>query len=416
MNKIEIITLISLVLTSICTAQNVEVYSFSSQIETKISNDTVFWNYQTYAIEFANIGEYRRNLEIEDVLKKSKLDRIGNSKLPNTANVQYLKSFKAVDAKKKIIEEAKKHRIIIINEEHNSPLNRVFINSLLPDLKKIGYSIYLSEGVSNSFTLNKGDSLLNERKYPTLNSGFLLKEPQFGNLVRNALKNGYDVYGYDHPEDKTKTDFMERLQSRETGQAENIKKILNKNPSAKILIHCGRGHLTETLTDSGFGFMGAMLKEKTGIDPFTINQARLLETSTESTANPYRVEIDRNPPKKPSVFINKQNEYFDTYPDEKPWDVVVYFPTTNYKNGRPDWLSLNKKNKAFNIPKDKISIEAPYLIFAYHKDEDIENTIPADILEIGKDEEQKYLILEKGKYILFIKGENGKTQKIEIKV
>lgn len=415
-SKIQIITVLSLILTFVCTAQNIEDYSFSSQIENQIAKDTVLWNYQSYAIKLATIGEYFRNLEVDDMLKKAKLDNIRKSKLPDTADVAYLNTFRAVNARKKILKEAKKYRVIIINEEHNSPLNRVFLNSLLPDLKELGFSIYLSEGLSMTSENSTADSLLNERGYPILDSGFLLKEPQYGNLVRNALKIGYKVYGYEHPEDKTKKDFMERLQSRETGQAKNIIKILNENPSSKVIVHCGRGHVTEVLTNSGFGFMAAELKKETGIDPFTINQAKLLETSTAITANPYRVEIDKNPSKAPSFLINKNNEYFDTYPNEKPWDALVYFPKTNYINGRPDWLLLNKKNKIVTIPEDKITIQAPYLIFAYHKEEDIESAIPADILEIRKNEPTKSLILEKGNYILFIKGEDGKTQKIEIKV
>lgn len=41
------------------------------------------------------------------------------------------------------------------------------------------------------------DTLLNERGYPLLSSGYYTQEPQFGNLVREALRIGYELFPYE---------------------------------------------------------------------------------------------------------------------------------------------------------------------------------------------------------------------------
>ncbi len=110
--------------------------------------------------------------------------------------------------------------------------------------------------------------------YPLLTSGPLVKEPQYANMIRNAMKIGYQVVPYEHDEDKDETDAMKRWYSREEGQANNILKFLKRYPNAKIVIHCGYGHLGEEIHEGDIiGSMAAILKKKSGINPLTINQS-----------------------------------------------------------------------------------------------------------------------------------------------
>ena len=411
-NKLQIVILILIMsLINSCSTKksSADQYLFSSDIEKKWKQDTIWSNFDSYAIDYINIGEYKKSLEMVNIIQKSKVRRYKKAKKKSNIDTAYFNNFKPVNAVKEILNQAENHQIIIINEEHNSPQNRLFTSILLEGLSKKGFTYFFAE------TLNP-DTNLNKEKYPTQSSGFLIKEPQYGNLIRNALKLGYTVLPYEAKEDKKEKDFIKRLQSRETGQALNIKKTIDKNPKAKIVIHCGRSHLTEEYLGIGLGMMGAVLKKETGIDPFTIDQFKLIERFTNEAEHPFRVYIDKNPPNEASLFINDKGEYFNLYKNEKPWDAVVYFPETQYINGRPNWLLMDKNNKFVNIPFNDISIKRPYLVFAYYENEDISNAIPADIIEIEDEDDKKSLVLQAANYKLIIRNSQGEIEKIKMNV
>lgn len=129
---------------------------------------------------------------------------------------------------------------------------------LLKKLKQKGYSYFAAE------TLFETDAKLNERGYPTKNSGAYINEPVYGDIVRTALKLGYKVAPYEAA--------FSGPDARERGQAENLKnRIFQKDPQAKVLVHVGYGHNSEIVRKNGTKLMAGYLKEYTGIDPLTID-------------------------------------------------------------------------------------------------------------------------------------------------
>ncbi|MEI2421091.1 hypothetical protein V6O07_12530, partial [Arthrospira platensis SPKY2] len=108
-----------------------------------------------------------------------------------------------------IIEKAKNHRIIMINENHYYPNHRLLVTELLPKLKEIGYTHLALEALGKS-----QDSILNlPNSYPTLNSGFYTSEQNFANLIRKAKELNFKFVAYEnHYENK----------NREFTQAENL--------------------------------------------------------------------------------------------------------------------------------------------------------------------------------------------------
>lgn len=153
---------------------------------------------------------------------------------------------------------SKETKILMLNENHWKPNHRMMAQKLLEPLKNNGYKYLAVEAV------NKGrDSILNIRKYPTKNTGYYPREPYFGLFIREAKRLGYIIVGYD--------DFEE---NREESQARNIKKILDKDATAKIFVYAGFDHILEYNPTKKR--MAAYVKEITGINPLTIDQAEVV--------------------------------------------------------------------------------------------------------------------------------------------
>ena len=92
---------------------------------------------------------------------------------------------KPVNAIAHIVEKAKEHHFILINEAHYNSQHRAFTKDLLKPLWEMGFRYLALE------TLGYEDTGLNERGYPVLSTGYYLKDSNFGNLVREALQLGY---------------------------------------------------------------------------------------------------------------------------------------------------------------------------------------------------------------------------------
>jgi hypothetical protein len=361
-----------------------ETYQFSKDIETKIEKDTLSWKYQLGATDYSISEYYKKAIETWDkngsgIRKITKEDSL------------YFNSFKKKDAKEYIINRSKNEKIIIINEAHHNIRHRVFTTSLLQGLYNNGYRFLGLEALS--------DTLINKRKFPILESGYYTKEPQMANLLKEAIKIGFTLFEYE-PNDKSNG------KEREIGQAENIAKLIKENPNSKFLIHCGWDHVIEGTpgNKSWEKAMAGRLKEKTNIDPFTIDQVAYSEKGDIKFISPYNLITNSE---KPIIMVNEGGKTFNGSETNDQTDCRIIHPLTKFINNRPDWLSLNGKRKAYSISKSKIS-EYPILVFAYRKNEYEQNGIPADLIEIINEQEKTNLILEKGIYKIIIKNKEYK--------
>ncbi len=144
----------------------------------------------------------------------------------------------------------------IINEAHHVPKHRAFTRSLLKELYANGYR-YL--GLEALF-----DAAVNETKFPVIETGYYTKEPEFGNLISEALATGFTLFSYEASQGKNGKE-------REIEQAENIQKFIENNPKAKVLIHCGYAHAYENDYPAWGKAMAGRLKQNMNIDPLTID-------------------------------------------------------------------------------------------------------------------------------------------------
>nr|WP_314896812.1 hypothetical protein [uncultured Flavobacterium sp.] len=364
-----------------------EVYKFSGDIETKMEKDTVPWKTQVGATDYAISGNYKKALET--------WDKTG-SEIPSISaqDMAYFKEFKSQDAKEYILNRSKKEKIIIINEAHNNSRHRVFTTSLLKGLYKNGYRFLGIEALS--------DTLINQRKFAVLESGTMyIYESQYSNLIKEALDIGFILFNYEYKYVRGKTG-----KDREREQAENIAKLIAKNPNSKFLIHCGYDHLNEgipRIKEWGKAMAGR-LNDLTGINSFTIDQIPGSEKGDLKLNSPF---IQMANSKKPVIMVNAKGKTYNGEINDNRADCRIIHPVSVYNNGRPDWLTLNGRRIAFNIATGSIS-EYPVLVMAYRNNEFEQEGIPADIAEITSKNQTVDLVLDKGNYRIIVKNRDYK--------
>ncbi len=371
-------------------------YKSSSEIKDRIAKDTVSWKYQLSASDYATKGDYKNALIQWDLAMETREKNFSETQV-DSINLKYTK----VNATDYIIEQAKKNQVVIINEAHHNSFHRVFTKSLLQKLFENGYKNLGLEALGNGEYL---DSTLNSRKYPILKTGHYIKDPQFGNLVRDALEIGYNLFAY---ENMSKGNGK----PREIEQAKNIKKVIDSKPNEKILIHCGFDHALEGTHKSWEKAMAGRLAEYTGINPLIINQIVYSEKSKPEFNHPLLKALNI---KESSVVIDKDNNPLK-YERGGAWtDIAVFHPNTEYLDSRPNWLFENG-NENISITLTNIQIEFPVMVLAFKKGEDINLAVPIDITEVENKTENCNLGLKKGTYEIVIT--NGKQSiKFEQKV
>lgn len=371
-------------------------YKFSSEIENDVEKDTVPWKYQISASNYALKGDYKNALIQWDLAMGTREKNFSKSQI-DSINQKYSK----IKASEYIIEKAKENQVIIINEAHHNSFHRVFTKSLLQKLFENGYKNLGLEALKNNDSLI---SALNQRKYPIQQTGLYIKDPQFGNLVRDALEIGYELFAYENMEKGSG-------KPREIEQAKNIENVINSKPNEKFLIHCGYDHALEGNHSSWEKAMAGRLTEYTNINPLTINQVVYSEKSKPEYNHPLLKALDI---KESSVIIDKDNKPL-SYQREKAWsDIAVLHPNTKYIDNRPNWLFENG-NKNVSISLADIQIDFPIMVLAFKKGEDINLAVPIDITEVESKKDNCNLGLKKGVYEIVVTNEK-QSFKFELKV
>ncbi|WKN41452.1 hypothetical protein [Tunicatimonas pelagia] len=368
-------------------------YIFSSEITGYLQAEDTNFAYHKAAWQYSFIGNYQQALwAFEQV-------GVGYPDLSEEEKIRF-SLFRPTPADDYILAQAEREQIVIINEAHHQPMHRVFTTSLLEGLYKRGYRFLGLEALAHS------DTLLNQRGYPVLGSGYYTQEPQFGNLVRKALKLGFTVFPYE-------TQIQVNGKEREIQQARNIEHMVKANPDAKFLIHCGFGHVVESEVPGWEKAMAGRVKEHTGINPLTINQEILTEHFSRETENPYFQLVDTLD--YPAVFINANDEVFHGGKGDNRFDVRLFHPRTTFTNGRPSWLLMSRRRYLCSISDSTITIDYPVLVKAYAENESDE-AVPIDVIELPEYHNQKSLVLPEGKFSLRITNPQGDSLTADVEI
>lgn len=357
------------------------------------------------------VGNYEQCFQTWDSLQGIPI-RMLNDSIKNE-----IRALQPLDAVKEILLQSASRKAVFFNEAHFSPQTRVFITALLKPLYDQGYRYLASELVYQT------DTMINIRKYPIIQkTGFYTNEPYCGDLIRTALDIGFTVLGYEDTEDcnwdpKNPT-FC--IQQRETNQAKNIiAKVYVKDPNAKLIVHAGWQHIEEKKSDNGISQMALVFKNETGIDPLTIEQGLMIEHSSPAYEQPAYLFVLEHFRFDRAVVFKKQNQYWVDSSKNGSCDMQVFHPRTKYISGQPDWAMTYGQRKLLQLPgsfKINDNSERPILIQAFRILE-TENPVPVSQIEITKRQDNYFLALPAGRYMLRAVNVNNKVlQKTEVQV
>jgi len=234
-----------------------QFYSISKALES-YPTDNADEDWLKLQLRLTVTSYLRNNKEYDELLNEYESRVITNDTISADINKNVVSDSLAIN---KIVESAKNHQVVMVNENHFYPNHRILATDLLTKLRGIGYTYLALETLAET-----QDSVLNlEGAYPALETGYYTREQNYGNLLRQAKKLGYKFVAY---ESKDK--------DREVGEAENLfNKTIAIDPDAKVFVIAGISHILEKPTLSGKKWMAAVFKEKYNIDPLTISQTQL---------------------------------------------------------------------------------------------------------------------------------------------
>lgn len=295
--------------------------------------------------------------------------------------------FQPRDAKEFILNQTQNQDVVMFNENHMNPQNRIFFASMLEDFKKRGFEAIAFEA------LTEEDSAF-VNGVPTLKSGFYTPEPEFGNLLREAINLGFEIHSY---ESRIESDLkgMKQMNFRDSVQAENLKKIYNKKK--KLLVYAGHGHIEEKQRNE-WKTMAQRFYEITNVNPLTIEQDIFSDLGTASRRNNVSTKITA-----PSVLVNSENKIWTV--SDGFFDIQVFFPQTD------EWIKVGRRTYTFQFQNGLQG----NIIQVYHADDEIfTNPIPVAIQEIKPNQNVELILPDKRKYKLFVLTEYGQVLQEEI--
>jgi hypothetical protein len=306
-----------------------------------------------------------------------------NSRPLTVAEGARLQAASPLDALSPIRAEARKTRIVILNEAHHSPRDRAFALEVARTLRPLGYTILAAETLVNADSETESPIAQLERDgYPRLHTGFYLHDPVFADFIRQALALGFRPRAYEQK--RSQSSPGGGMVEREQAQAGNIAGILAANPGAKIFLYVGFSHVMEAPVDGDRKneWMAARLKKMTGVDPLTIDQANLGEASGNRWGREAHALVA--PRIRKASVLQLGGAYVKVGEHAHAVDLQVFHPGTRFVHGRPSWLGQMGRTER-PVPPDLLPSKGRRLVQAFLADEG-EGAIPIDqvLVEAGK--------------------------------
>lgn len=335
-------------------------------------SDTTSFGKQIKATALSFIGDFEtRNMIISDLFQYQK-------RRPFEISTE----FQPKDAKEFILNQTQNQDVVMFNEHHMNPENRIFFASMLEGFRNQGFDAIAFEALAYE------DSIFIEN-VPTLKSGFYTREPEFGNLLRKAKELGFEIFAYENNLE-TELKGINQANFRDSIQAENLKEIYNKKK--KLLVYAGHGHIEEKQRNE-WKTVAQRFYEITNVNPLTVEQAIFSNLGNASRRSNLRENIFS-----PSVFVNSENKSWAV--SDGFFDIQIFFPenTNWYQENRIPFIFEFKEGLQENI------------IQIYKSTDDIsQNPVPVAIQEIFRNKNNEFYLPAKGDYELVVLTEYGQV-------
>lgn len=308
----------------------------------------------------------------------------------------------AIDA---IAERVRGRQIVIINEAHITARHRVFTLALAKRLRTDGFTWFAAE------TLRPPVAEFGPGSPFTRKMGWWTNEATFAEVMRHVHGLGYHIaaYDYEDPGDVTPDDDAGRNRQREDRAARHlVENVLQKDPSARVLIHVGYNHLSKDPNSGipGWGPSFAVrVQERSGIEPFCIDQVAGTPASAPELDRPYLAEVlTRFNPQEPVVVRAPDGRQISPL-QGKHVDETVFHPRYADVSGRPGWRMLMPDVRPVRFDAGLALRHQCRLAVAFRSSEHTSEAVPADIRVLNASASEHALILSPGPYRL--RGENA---------
>jgi hypothetical protein len=284
-----------------------------------------------------------------------------------------------------IVERARRTRIVILNEAHHSPRDRAFALQVARALRPLGYTYLAAEAFENrqrSGETQPPVATMARDGFPRLTQGFYLKDPAFGDFVRQSLRAGYRPVAYEYVPPVPRDPAV----SRDRVQAQNlVGAIFSRDPHARVFVYVGYAHAAERpVGDDPSEWMAGHLARETGIDPLTIDQTFISEYHDESPANRelHRIVASRGLRAASVLMSGGRPLVVGIYAGAV--DLQVVHPRTRFRGGRPTWLS-GMDRSAVRVPRHLLPAAGRRLVQAFIAAEP-PDAVPVDqvLVEAGR--------------------------------
>jgi len=289
----------------------------------------------------------------------------------------YTRARPALDS---LLSLTKDRRAVFLNESHAQADTRAANFALLEPLRKQGFNYLALEGLSVKKNATDGcqadvmtDEALQERGFPTRDTGYYTREPVFAEFVREAIRLGYRLYAYEAMQyDKAK---IQTQAMREQGEADNLACLFARDPEAKVLLVAGFSHIAENplLADDEQGWMAYRFKTKTGIDPLTIDTTMQLHRQFDGLEYSSKEGDSHNVGA--YTLANDAGELLGDA--EKGFDITLYIPPAVSRDATPNWLELGGARLGITVSDELCRGKRPCLIDA-HKVEESDEAVASD--------------------------------------
>lgn len=194
---------------------------------------------------------------------------------------------------------------------------------------------------------------------------------------------------------------------RERGQAENLyNRTLGKDPSAKVLVHAGYGHIDKKGGHPSFPWtpMAKYFKDLSKTDPLTIDQVTFRARGKRQCEDKgYRSLVSHFNRNSPFIVRSKSTGTLWSSAPES-YDIQVILPPFPNKR-RPDWLMTMMERKEV-VVQTSFCTKFPCLIQVIKQIEFAAAFVPFDQLHLSTKELQARLFLKPGDYVIKYVSEN----------
>jgi len=255
-------------------------------------------------------------------------------------------------------------RIVAFNEAHILARTRTVTLQMLPLLREKGFTYLALEA------LDPTPDDLNERGFPFETSGTYTEEPVFAELVRTAIELGFKVVPYEASSAQGLAPAK-----REQAQFENLLKILDADPTSKMVIHAGYAHIFRA---GGIGgaptMMERLVKKISPESVLVIDQTEMIE-GIPSTQSVYERAVAMAPGNNPFLVQASDGKFYASQADR--FDISVVFPPEQIASDRPSWLDLNGLRSPRPVSSGVCEHAFPCLVEAHYSVE-LEHSVAAD--------------------------------------